>query len=112
MFQEANLLVLVTAAVLAHLTWRLLRNYVLPSPFPTLAGPPSDSFLFGMSPTGLMDLGMRPHIDTFCTAGNMRQMTRRDAWVFWKNLIETYGPVAKLHGFFGVRFKSIFVSIC
>ena len=47
MFQEANLLVLVTAAVLAHLTWRLLRNYVTPSPFPNLAGPPSGSLWAG-----------------------------------------------------------------
>ena len=47
MFEQTNLLTFVTAAVLVHLTWRLLRNYVTRSPFSNIAGPPSGSLWAG-----------------------------------------------------------------
>ena len=48
MFQETSLVILSAAAVLVYVIWRLLRNYVLPSPFRALPGPPSDSVMFGI----------------------------------------------------------------
>ena len=35
--------------------------------------------------------------------GNMKQIAQRDGWGYIRDLIETYGPVSTLNGFFGVR---------
>ena len=34
--------------------------------------------------------------------GNMKQIAQRNAWGFLDDLVHTYGPVSKIHGFFGV----------
>ena len=34
--------------------------------------------------------------------GNVKQLFARDAWDFQKELVETYGPVTRIHGFFRV----------
>lgn len=39
--------------------------------------------------------------------GNVIEVTDRNSWKRWKELVEAYGPVSRLQGMFGVRFRTI-----
>ncbi|KAH9923755.1 cytochrome P450 [Epithele typhae] len=85
--QPVSLLYLVTSAVLAHLVWRLTRNYILPSPFKELSGPPAGSLW----------------------AGHMLQLVNpSDGWRFFDDLNSTYGTASKLRGFFGETWLHVY----
>nr|BED42990.1 cytochrome P450 monooxygenase [Trametes versicolor] len=61
--------------------WYTFQAYLTRSPLDNLPGPPAPSFLLG----------------------NVPEITNRDSWKWWKDLVETYGPVSKLQGMFGAR---------
>ncbi|PIL30684.1 cytochrome P450 [Ganoderma sinense ZZ0214-1] len=63
------------------LVWRLVSPYILRTTVDNIPGPQSASFF----------------------SGNMRQLFTRDNKEFITNYVDTYGPVSKLHGFFGAR---------
>nr|VWO95436.1 Isochorismate synthase/isochorismate-pyruvate lyase MbtI (EC (Salicylate synthase) (EC (Salicylate synthetase) (YbtS protein) (Yersiniabactin biosynthesis salicylate synthase YbtS) [Ganoderma boninense] len=66
--------------------WRLLSPYILRTTVDNIPGPQSVSFF----------------------SGNVSQLFARDNKEFITNLIDTYGPVSKLHGFFGSRMVHTF----
>ncbi|KAM5542773.1 hypothetical protein V8D89_003734 [Ganoderma adspersum] len=68
------------------LLWRLVSSYVLRTPVDNIPGPQSRSLF----------------------SGNMAQLFARDNTAFLTNYLETYGPVAKLHGFFGARWIHVY----
>ncbi|KAI0746326.1 cytochrome P450 [Daedaleopsis nitida] len=72
---------------LAFLGWRyLLRDFVVRSPLDNLPGPRSGSIF----------------------TGNVMQLLAHDSWGFLRELIDTYGPISKLHGFFGGRWLNVY----
>ncbi|KAI0651713.1 cytochrome P450 [Trametes meyenii] len=74
------------AALSLYVVWRVLRNYVIPSPLDNLPGPPSKSLLMGSA----------------------LELMHRNNWRFLSNIVSTYGPVAKLHGPFGAKFLHVY----
>ncbi|KAI1788589.1 cytochrome P450 [Ganoderma leucocontextum] len=81
-----HLAILVASGLILHFIWRFARNYLVRSPLDKLPGPPSGSII----------------------SGNMFQMFNHNSWKFVDDLIQTYGPVAKCHGFFGTRTLHIY----
>ncbi|TBU59788.1 cytochrome P450 [Dichomitus squalens] len=82
----APIAVLVTSAFILHLVWRLVRSYFVKSPLDVIPGPPSRS-IFG---------------------GNLAQLLEHNSWDFHDHLIYTYGPVAKIHGFFNANWLHVY----
>ncbi len=88
--------------VLVYFLWRIFRNFFLRSAFDNIPGPPSSSWLTGayapytVTEGGTVDL-------TECLVGNLLKIMDHDAWGYTDDLIQTYGPVAKLHTILGVR---------
>ncbi|TBU59775.1 cytochrome P450 [Dichomitus squalens] len=82
----AQIPVLVASAIILHLLWRLVRNYLVKSPLDVIPGPPSGSII----------------------GGNMYQMFEHNSWDFHDHLILTYGPVAKIHSFFGAKWLNVY----
>nr|VWP02043.1 DNA repair protein Rad7 [Ganoderma boninense] len=76
----------VASFVLVYILWRVFRNYFIRSPFDNIPGPPSSSWL----------------------AGNVLKLLDHDAWAYTDDLIQTYGPVAKLHSFLGARWLHVY----
>ncbi|KAH9910196.1 cytochrome P450 [Epithele typhae] len=70
---------LVLVLPVAYLVLRVLRALSIKSPLHNLPGPPSKSLLWG----------------------NMDVLFGYDNWDFVRHLLDTYGPVASLNGFFG-----------
>ncbi|KAM5542771.1 hypothetical protein V8D89_003732 [Ganoderma adspersum] len=68
------------------LLWRLVSTYVLRTPVDNIPGPQSGSLF----------------------SGNMAQLFVRNNTAFLTNLLETYGPVAKIHGFVGARWIHVY----
>ncbi|KAM5539718.1 hypothetical protein V8D89_006531 [Ganoderma adspersum] len=84
----AHLTVPVTSGLVLvlYLIWRLIRNYILSSPLNKIPGPPSGSVI----------------------TGNVFQFFNHNSWKFVDDFIETYGPVAKCHGFYGSRMLHVY----
>ncbi|KAI0806607.1 cytochrome P450 [Fomes fomentarius] len=82
--QHATLFTLVTGAVSVYFVRRLLRKSY--SPLDNISGPPSGSIW----------------------AGNIMQLFSQEHWDFVRHIADTYGPVAKLHGFFGAKTLHIY----
>ncbi|KAI0697098.1 cytochrome P450 [Cerioporus squamosus] len=74
------------AAVASYLVWWLVRDYFIRSPLDNIPGPPSGSIW----------------------SGNLLQLTHYDSWDFIKDLCETYGPVARIHSFFGSKWLHVY----
>ncbi|KAM5540048.1 hypothetical protein V8D89_006188 [Ganoderma adspersum] len=82
----AQLAVLVVSSLVLYFGWRLVRNYVVKSPLDKIPGPPSVSII----------------------SGSMFQIFNHNSWQFVDDLVQTYGPLAKLQGFFGTRMLHIY----
>ncbi|KAI1791311.1 cytochrome P450 [Ganoderma leucocontextum] len=82
----AQLLIISVSLTVVFLLWRLVRQYVLRTPVDNLPGPPSGSLF----------------------SGNLAQLFARDNKEFLTNYIDTYGPVAKFHGFLGARWLHVY----
>ncbi|KAI0713903.1 cytochrome P450 [Earliella scabrosa] len=80
------LLAVGAAAVVAFVLWRLFSNYIVRSPLDNIPGPPRASFW----------------------AGDVLKLLSQQHWEFARELIETYGPVAKLHNFFGAKVLHVY----
>ncbi|RDX41926.1 cytochrome P450 [Lentinus brumalis] len=74
------------AAAVSYLVWWLVRDYLVRSPLDDIPGPPRGSVW----------------------AGNVLQIFNYDSWDFLRNLCETYGPVARVHGFFGSKWLHLY----
>ncbi|KAI1788591.1 cytochrome P450 [Ganoderma leucocontextum] len=81
-----QLAVLVASGLILHFIWRFTRNYLVRSPLDKLPGPPSGSII----------------------SGNMFQIFNHNSWKFVDDLVQTYGPLSKCHGFFGTRMLHIY----
>ncbi|KAI1782200.1 cytochrome P450 [Ganoderma leucocontextum] len=82
----AQLLVIPVSLTVVLLLWRLVSQHVLRTPIDNIPGPPPGSFF----------------------SGNMAQLFARNNKQFLTNYIETYGPVAKFHGFLGARWLHVY----
>ncbi|KAI0779694.1 cytochrome P450 [Fomes fomentarius] len=80
------LLELFAAAIPAYFIWWLLRDYFVPSPLDNIPGPSSASIY----------------------SGNILQIFSDAHWDFVRKITETYGPVARLHGFIGARVLHVY----
>ena len=80
--------------------WFIVRRYVLRTPVDNIPGPPSQSLFSGRR---LRILGKLYEMLIDSMIGNMAQYFAKDNHVWLREYLDTYGPVAKLHGFFGVR---------
>ncbi|OJT04914.1 hypothetical protein TRAPUB_4294 [Trametes pubescens] len=78
---DATLYVPVVLAASAFSLWLIFKRYLTKSPLDNLPGPPPTSLLFG----------------------NMPDISHRQSWRQWEGIINTYGPVTKLHGLLGQR---------
>nr|BED42971.1 cytochrome P450 monooxygenase [Trametes versicolor] len=74
-----------TAAAVVATLWYIFQAYITSSPLDNLPGPPSPSFFLG----------------------NVIEVTDRNSWKRWKELVEAYGPVSRLQGMFGTRLLHI-----
>ncbi|PIL33307.1 cytochrome P450 [Ganoderma sinense ZZ0214-1] len=72
--------------VIVYVLWLVFRNFFIRSAFDNVPGPPSSSWL----------------------AGNILKLLDHDAWAYTDDLIQTYGPVAKLHSFLGARWLHVY----
>ena len=81
------------------LVWRLVRDYIVPSPFENIAGPPPGSIWAGESPITTASVLLLNAI-----IGNVLQLFEHNNWNFVKDLVETYGPIARFQSFLGVSF--------
>ena len=88
------------ASCVLYLVWRLVRDFVVRSPLDKIPGPPPASIVWGTWDVGCHGSTQRL---TRVGIGNMFQIFNHNSWKFLDNLIETYGPLAKFQGFFGVR---------
>ncbi|KAM5541911.1 hypothetical protein V8D89_004221 [Ganoderma adspersum] len=70
----------------AFIVWRVFRNFFISSPFDNIPGPPSSSWL----------------------TGNLLKLLDHDAWAYTNDLIQTYGPISKLHSFLGARWLHVY----
>ncbi|RPD55321.1 cytochrome P450 [Lentinus tigrinus ALCF2SS1-7] len=82
----AYAIALAATAVASYLVWWLVRDYFVPSPFDNIPGPPSGSIW----------------------TGNLLQMFNTDSWDYLRYLCETYGPVARIHSFFGAKWLHVY----
>ncbi|PIL34325.1 cytochrome P450 [Ganoderma sinense ZZ0214-1] len=82
----APLAALVVSGLFLYFAWRLVRNYVVNSPFDKIPGPPRGSII----------------------SGSMYQLFNHNSWPFVDDLVQTYGPLSRIHGFFGMRMLHIY----
>ncbi|PIL33301.1 cytochrome P450 [Ganoderma sinense ZZ0214-1] len=76
----------IAAFVVAFILWHVFRNFFTRSPFDNIPGPPSSSWITG---------------DTL-------KLFDHDAWAYTDDLIQTYGPVSKIHGVLGARWLHVY----
>ncbi|KAM5539995.1 hypothetical protein V8D89_006327 [Ganoderma adspersum] len=81
-----QLAALAAASLALYFIWSLFRDFLVRSPLDKIPGPPSGSII----------------------SGNMFQIFNHNSWKFVDDLIQTYGPLAKAHGFFGSRMLHIY----
>ncbi|KAM5531329.1 hypothetical protein V8D89_015009, partial [Ganoderma adspersum] len=86
----AQLAVLVVSSLVLYFGWRLVQNYVVKSPLDKIPGPPSASIISAVA------------------TASMFQIFNHNSWQFVDDLVQTYGPLAKLQGFFGTRMLHIY----
>ena len=101
----AHPLVIAISLGAIFLLWRLLSTYVLRTPVDNIPGPKSGSLFSGLEHGSHISMGRRWKLTLFrvgTLSGNMAQLFARNNTAFLTNLLETYGPVAKIHGFVGV----------
>ncbi|KAI0713775.1 cytochrome P450 [Earliella scabrosa] len=79
-------IVLLLTSCFVYAGWRLWQWCVRGSPLDNLPGPPQGSFLLG----------------------NINELSNRQSWKYWRNHSATYGPVAKVSGFIGMRMVSVY----
>ena len=87
------------------LLWRLLSTYVLRTPVDNIPGPKSGSLFSGLKHGSHIRMRRRCELTLVrvgTLSGNMAQLFARNNTAFLTNLLETYGPVARIHGFVGV----------
>ncbi|KAM5540052.1 hypothetical protein V8D89_006192 [Ganoderma adspersum] len=77
---------LVASTFALYFVWLLLRNYLVRSPLDKIPGPPPGSIVWG----------------------NIFQIFNHNSWPYLDNLIETYGPLAKFQGSFGIRMLHVY----
>ncbi|KAI1790098.1 cytochrome P450 [Ganoderma leucocontextum] len=82
----AHLTVLVASGLVLYFMWRLVRNYFVSSPLDKIPGPPSGSII----------------------SGNLFQLFNHNGWEFVDDFVQTYGPLAKCHGFYGSRMLHVY----
>ena len=51
----------------------------------------------------MRDINLGYPLNLTLSTGDVLKLLSQQHWEFARELIETYGPVAKLHNFFGVR---------
>ncbi|KAM5541912.1 hypothetical protein V8D89_004222 [Ganoderma adspersum] len=76
----------VVSVPVVFVLWRVFRNFFIRSPFDNIPGPPSSSWL----------------------TGNTLKLFDHDAWGYTDDLIQTYGPVSKLHSILGARWLHVY----
>ncbi|PIL33302.1 cytochrome P450 [Ganoderma sinense ZZ0214-1] len=76
----------IAAVAIPYVLWRVFGNFFIRSPFDNIPGPPSSSWF----------------------AGNLLKLVDHDAWSYTDDLIQTYGPVAKLHSLLGARWLHVY----
>ncbi|KAI0737376.1 cytochrome P450 [Daedaleopsis nitida] len=69
-----------------YIVWQLVRNYFVRSPLDNVPGPPPVSLIQGSLP----------------------EITGQGHWAFVDHLRKTYGPVAKIHSYFGARWLHVY----
>lgn len=87
------------------LSWRLLRNHILPSSLDNIPGPPSRSLLKGEYIGSDYYILGRLILIFFSMTGSMLELQSRNAWPFFDRLTNDYGHVVKCTGMFGVSKK-------
>ena len=95
-----QLAVVFASSFTLYFVWLLVRNYLVRSPLDKIPGPPPASIVWGTWDVGCHGSTQRL---TRMATGNMFQIFNHNSWKFLDNLIETYGPLSKFQGFFGVR---------
>lgn len=83
---------------LVWLAWKVLRLYLTRSPLDNVPGPPRASWLTGMCGTSPGYLDIYPRL-----IGNLEQFFDLYDWQYIDDICDTYGPVVKVQGAFGVR---------
>ncbi|KAM5540033.1 hypothetical protein V8D89_006173 [Ganoderma adspersum] len=81
-----QLAALVAAGLVLYFLWFLVRGFFVRSPLDKIPGPPSGSII----------------------SGNMFQIFNHNSWKFVDDLVQTYGPLSKVHGFLGARMLHIY----
>ncbi|TBU29234.1 cytochrome P450 [Dichomitus squalens] len=81
-----QLLVLAVSLGALRLLWLLIRNYIVRTPVDRIPGPPSGSVF----------------------SGNVEQLLARDNAEWLTGFLDSYGPVAKINGFFGARWLHVY----
>ena len=97
----APLIALCAVAGGLYCIWRLVRDYFVASPFDNISGPASGSLWAGTLCCFTLCKSIIAHTGVGWT-GNILQLFARDNWDFVRDVVETYGPVAKLQLFLGV----------
>ncbi|KAF7972720.1 hypothetical protein HWV62_17178 [Athelia sp. TMB] len=95
-FSLQNLLI---ASGLLALIWKLLAVFTK-HPFDNLPGPPSPSFIYGLS-TELLYAKFISHAAS--VPGSIKQFRDPHGWAFHQSIAETYGSVVKYRGLFNLR---------
>lgn len=96
---------LLQLSVLGGVLWALRSVYIhfiVRSPLDNLPGPPSKSWLLGMTQDLLLSLVM---LIELCL-GSLPQLFNRYAWDSHKEIFHKYGAVSVVRGMFGVCTRS------
>jgi hypothetical protein len=94
----ALLKAVLTCCALLKILNRLLKPWYSPSPLRHLPGPPSQSWF-----AGTIKICHPPEQAQFlCRAGNLGQLFTAKGLPFHQELVDLYGGMVKVYGFFGV----------
>ncbi|OCH91430.1 cytochrome P450 [Obba rivulosa] len=86
----------------AWLLWKVIRGYYASSTLDKVPGPTPKSLWKGETIRHFVSR------QAHCLPGNFPEMFHLDAWDFYRDLTQSYGPVVKLHGLFGQKLLYVF----
>ena len=107
---SSQVLQVTIVSAVSWVLWKYFRQFFLSSPLDNIPGPPSRSWLYGVSDILRVVQGAGSCLTYLL--GNLKQILAKDGWDFIQHLTDDYtAGIVKLDGLLGVRGSALSLFI-